>query len=858
MLIYALKTNHLVNPLGFALNTPRLSFKVKDSRGQALERARVTVALDAAMANIVSDSGWRGDIDSLSYAPALALSPRTRYYWRVEAVSDAGESAASETAWFETGKMDEPWHADWITAPIEGNKVFQRTFTLDKQPARARIYATGLGLYEIYINGEKLGDELLAPLCTQYDKWVQVFTYEPALEAGENRIAVMTGRGWFGGRFGFNTQGIPWLFSGTQAIRLELRIEYADGTETVLATGEEGWFATESPVLDDSIYDGETYDPGRDLGDPLPAAPCPEMDARRLMDRLSPPVRVIERLKPAQIFTARNGETVLDLGQEITGYLEFRTEAPKGAKLSLYHGEILQEGNFFNLNYRSAKAEYHYISDGQPRAVRPFFTFYGFRYVKLVGFESPQIEDFAGCVVHSDIEMTSHFESSNPLLNRFAQNALWGQRGNFLDVPTDCPQRDERMGWTGDAQAFSGTACFQMDSQAFFDKYLYDMAMEQALHDGAVPHTVPSMPFLGTSACAWADAATIIPWTNYLFYGDKALLQSQYPVMRDWVDWLYRNDEAHGGARLWRDGFHYADWLALDTKDGSNFGGTDPYFIASSYYYYSTSLLVKAAEALENWADADKYGKLLDEIGEALLDEYFTPGGRLAETSQTAYVCALFMGYAPAKCRKKLAELLEREFERAKGKLRTGFVGTAYLCRVLSQAGNAERAYALLLKEDMPSWLYEVKMGATTVWERWDSVLPDGRLSDLTMNSLNHYAYGAVMEWVYRDVAGINPVEDAPGFRRALIRPRPDRRLPKVAFTFESPVGQYLSAWEMTEERFTWQIEIPFGATAKVVFPFADRKAMGEAYPQYTFAHDGDGVYAELGAGRYTFAYPIE
>jgi alpha-L-rhamnosidase len=366
------------------------------------------------------------------------------------------------------------------------------------------------------------------------------------------------------------------------------------------------------------------------------------------------------------------------------------------------------------------------------------------------------------------------------------------------------------------------------------------------------------MPFLGASACAWADAGAIIPWTNYLFYGDKTLLQSQYGVMRDWVDWLYRNDEAHGGARLWRDGFHYADWLALDTKDGSNFGGTDPYFIASSYYYYSTSLLVKAAEALENWVDAEKYGKLLDEIGEALLDEYFTPGGRLAETSQTAYVCALFMGYAPVKFRKKLADLLEREFERAQGKLRTGFVGTAYLCRVLSQVGNAERAYELLLKEDMPSWLYEVKMGATTVWERWDSVLPDGRLSDLTMNSLNHYAYGAVMEWVYRDAAGINPVEEAPGFRRALIRPRPDKRLPKVAFAFESPVGRYESAWELTEEGFSWQIEIPFGATAKVVFPFADRKAMSEAYPQYTFAHDGDGVYAQLGAGRYGFAYPIE
>lgn len=664
----------------------------------------------------------------------------------------------------------------------------------------------------------------------------------------------MLGDGWYKGRFGF--QGKDKLYGDTQALRCELHIAYADGNVECLASGPQ-WQAVQSRVRFANLYDGEVYDATFDPGSPIAAQVYHGLDGAKLMDRLSPPVRVTERLAPKEILITPAGETVLDLGQEITGYLEFRTRATRGESVTLSYFEILQDGNFYRDNLRSARQEYIYTADGTEAIVRPHFTFFGFRYVKLEGFINPALADFTGCVVHSDIARTSSFVCGHDKINRFAKNVVWGQRGNFLDVPTDCPQRDERMGWTGDAQAFSGTACFQMDCGAFFAKYLYDMRQEQAKREGAVPHVVPDMGLCGEASCAWADAATVIPWNVYLFYGDKTLLRTQYPVMRDWVEWIYRTDETHGGTRLWQVGFHFADWLALDTKNGTPMGGTDMHYIASAYYYYSTTLLLKAAQVLGYTEDAQRYAALQAEILTALRREYFTPAGRLAQTTQTGYICALFMDFAPPEHRALLARLLAKDFEESDGKLRTGFVGTAYLCRTLSQAGLTKLAYSLLLNEEYPGWLYEVNMGATTVWERWNSVLPDGSLSDTGMNSLNHYAYGAVMEWVYRDVAGIQPDEDAPGFRRALLRPQPDERLAQARATYDSAVGLYASAWRFEADgSFRWCLDIPFGASAKAVFPFADAKSLALAYPNIGIRQEEGAVYALLDAGSYEFHYP--
>ncbi len=861
MRVYDLMTNRLVNPLGFSLGRPRLSYKVDQTQGKRQRWARVRIAAGQDMGELLYDSGAREEIDSLCFVPDIALRPRTRYWWDVEVEADNGDTARSAPAFFETGKMEEPWQAPWITAPIEGNTDLHRSFALKGPVASARVYAVGLGLFELYVNDGKAGDELLAPYDNAYDRWIQVETFDVGsmLQPGQNRLTVMLGDGWYKGRFGF--RGQSGIYGDTQALRLELHVQYQDGSGEVLCS-DEGWEATESRVRFANIYDGETYDGSFVPGKPVSAVIYHGLDQANLVDRLSPPVRVTERIAPRELITTPAGETVLDLGQEITGYLEFQCRAEAGAQVKLSYFEILQEGNYFRGNLRSAMQEQVYISngmgaDGTPIAVRPHFTFFGFRYVKLEGFTAPKLEDFTGCVVHSDIARTGRFACSNEKVNRLADNAVWGQRGNFLDVPTDCPQRDERMGWTGDAQAFSGTACFHMESAAFFAKYLYDMRMEQDKREGAVPHVVPMAGLEGQSSCAWADAATIIPWTVYLFYGDRELLRAQYSSMRDWVEWIYRTDEANGGTRLWQVGFHFADWLALDTKDGTAFGGTDPHYIASAYYYYSTSLVLKAARVLGYEEDARRYTQLLDEILEALHREYFTATGRLAQTTQTGYVCALFMGFAPQEHRERLAKLLGLEFRASYGKLRSGFVGTAYLCRTLSQCGMDELAYNLLLNEEYPGWLYEVNMGATTVWERWNSVLPDGRLSDLNMNSLNHYAYGAVMEWAFRDVAGLNPVEDAPGFRRALLQPRPDARLTHAGAVYDSAAGEYESCWTLENGTFRWTVKVPFGATATAVFPRADVDALAAAYPALKVRCLDGQATAELEAGKYCFEYTL-
>ena len=852
MRIVETMTNRLTDPVGFDLQPIRLSWKVADAASRTQKTARVEIASSPDFSALLYDSGCREDIDSLAFTPDMPISPRTRYYWRVTVVSETGETATSDPAFFETGKMNEPWHARWLSDPDNECFCLTRQIDVKKPLSRARAYSTALGVYEVYVDGHKIGDELLAPYYNACDNWLQAETFDltDAMKNGGHTVCVMLGGGWAVSRFGLD--GGKHVYSDRTMFLMEICLTYEDGTEEWIYT-DESWTETDSPVVESSIYDGETYDPGRELQ--TRPVRIEEKGYDLIRDRLSPPVRVTQRVAPAQIITTPAGETVLDLGQEITGYLEFVSRAPKGTTQKLYYFEILQGGNFYRDNLRSAKEEYTYISDGTARAVRPFHTFFGFRYVKLEGFESPDIADFTGCVVHSDLPILISVTTSNPKVNRFAQNALWGQRGNFLDTPTDCPQRDERLGWTGDAQAFSGTACFQMDCGAFYEKYLFDMLTEQNKREGNVPFVIPAVGMQGAGSCAWADAACVIPWTSYLFYGDKEALSKAYDNMRSWVEWIRRTDESTGGRRLWTVGFHFADWLALDSKNNDVMGGTDPYFIASAYYYYSTSLLVKAARTLGYTRDEARYGQLLTEIFEALKNEYFTPTGRLAQTTQTAYVCALFMGFAPEEHKKRLAALLDKELSDVHGKLRTGFVGTAYLNRVLTHAGLNRRAYELMVNEEYPGWLFEVNMGATTVWERWNSVLPDGSISDTGMNSLNHYAYGAVMEWVYRDAAGLNPVEDAPGFRKALIEPNPHYLLPKISVRYDSAMGWYESSWEIQKNRFIWDVEVPFGAQAELRFPEGDKSALSATHPELTFVVRGGKVACLVPAGRYRFDY---
>lgn len=847
MIISHLKVNRLYNPLGFELgDKPKLSWIVESDKAKRQLAAQVQVALDSDFKEIIFDSGKRSDIESSCYPLDIKLEPRTRYFWRVKVWGDDGSCVTSETAWFETAKMDEPWRAKWITPDMDStvHPILFCDFEVKKEVKYARAYVCGLGLYEINLNGQKVGDEYLSPGFTAYDKWIPYQTYDITfdLKKGQNHIEVILGNGWYKGRYGINRKR-NFRYGDKFALICEIFISYEDGSSEVLVTDDVLWKARKSNIMDSSIYDGEFID---DLAQDDAVYPVSiiDLDVKKLQARRNPPVKIKERLKPVEVIHTPAGEIVLDMGQNMTGWLEFTNRAPAGTEILLQFGEVLQEGNFYRDNLRTAKCEFRYISDGKEKRVRPHFTFYGFRYVKLTkwyGDVNP--EDFCGCVLYSDIEQTGNITTDNELINRLFKNVLWGQKGNFLEIPTDCPQRDERMGWTGDAQIFSGTAAFNMDVYAFFSKYLYDLMLEQSARGGNVPVVIPAHGVEINGSCGWGDAAVIIPWNMYLYYGDKTILEQQYESMKGWVDYIKSRDEAAGGKRLWTNDFHFGDWLSLDVDDPKNrFGGTELTFLASAFYSFSASIVAKAARVLGKESDALYYEQLSKEVRSAIQKEYFTPTGRLAINTQTAYVIALYMDLVPDEFRERVAHQLRLKLKESKYYLRTGFLGTPYLCRVLSENGSNDISYRLLTNTDYPSWLYEVKMGATTVWERWNSILPDGRISDTKMNSLNHYAYGSIVEWMYKNAAGIKPMEEFPGFKRFKLEPQPHYLLKSLKAEFVSPYGKIVSKWEILEDgSLKFYFKVPFNTTAELVLPDSE-------------GTEFEGVH-ELESGEYTFSY---
>ena len=858
MRIRNMQVNHLTDPLGYECEYPVFSWVTENVRGKCQEKVRMEIALDRAMKKVIYDSGWQREIDSCGFCPNVQISPRTRYYWRVKVLTDRREKVVSPVAWFETGKSQELWQGQWIQADFnqknpEIHPLFQKKFQVPKDLASARIYICGLGLFEVLVNGEKVSEEYLAPFYTDYHNWIQYVTYDitPLLKKGEeNAVGAALGNGWYKGRFSYE-KDMYGLYGKDFQLLAELRLERETGEELVIAT-DESWECGPSPVKESGIYDGEVYDARLETDHfatvsctlPCKAVKGPGVSVP-LKDRLSPPLRIIQRIQEPKKILTPAGETVLDFGQEITGWAEFLCDEEKGREIRLQYGEVLQDGCFYRDNLRTAKAEMTYISSGEKQWVRPHFTFYGFRYVKVTGMTEVDPRNFTACVIHSDIRRTGNIQTSSEKVNRLFENTVWGQKGNFLDVPIDCPQRDERLGWTGDAQAFCATASFHMETPAFYRKYLYDMKEDQKIYRGGVPHVVPDVlgqvqriknqsedpvtkegEWTTYGSCAWGDAACIIPWTLYKFYGDEILLAEQYPIMRDWVDYIFRVDEEQcGGSRLWSTGFHFADWLALDNPDKtSSFGGTDNTYVATAFYYYSAMLTAKAAYVLGIRQDARAYRQLAKEIKAAFRRKYFDSKGDLMVKTQTAMVLALYFKLAPKSARKKIAGELKKNIRSHGMHLTTGFVGTCYLCLALSEMGMDQEAYSLLLQEEYPGWLYEVNMGATTVWERWNSILPDGHISDTGMNSLNHYAYGVIAEWMYRCMCGLNPAEKGPGFRRAVIAPKPDRRLGFARCSYDSARGLYESGWEWKKKGILFQVRVPFNTRAKFILPYRGKR----------------------------------
>ncbi len=700
------------------------------------------------------------------------------------------------------------------SAPILCPKMWKDFAIHDAQKAKLQI--TGLGLYRAFLNGKRIGQDYLTPGFNDYDAYLRVQTYDVTrlLMKAQNRLEIWMGNGWYKGRLGFDG-GKSNRWGERYLLAAKLEITLTSG-ETVTVETDESWLASASPIADGGIYDGEIRDDTCEAGEAVPCVAA-ENDYT-LVPQFSPCIRVKEERKGKLIQTPA-GEQVIDFGQNMAGILRFVNRLPRGKTMRIQTGEVLQNGNFYRDNLRTAKSEFVYTSDGIEKEVEPMFTFFGFRYAKVEGIEAVNPDDFTALCLSSDLKETLRAETSHEKLNRLMRNSLWSQRSNFLDVPTDCPQRDERLGWTADTQVFVNTACYQMDCRDFYRKYMRDLRADQQMYyQGDLPAYSPSLKGEAIHGGAvWADAGTIIPWNVYMNYGDKELLRENYPMMRDYAEYLIAADERAGRTHLVFPSFTFGDWLAQDGMGPQSLkGGTDDAFIQGVYYLNSIELTARAAQELVEKADAEKYQALAGKIRAALLDEYFSPNGNLTIDTQTGYVLALYYGIYRNK--EKLLRGFHRRVERDFYRITCGFTGAPLMLPVLLDNGMTDVAYRMLLTEEFPGWLYAVNLGATTIWERWNSLEADGTISGTGMNSLNHYAYGSVCEAVYSRIMGLQNA--APGWKKALIAPKIDGRLHAASISYDSPAGKWEVKWRIAENGdVILEIAVPQGATAHVVLP---------------------------------------
>lgn len=698
--------------------------------------------------------------------------------------------------------------SEWIKGcekNLRGGTVYLKNFRCAAKAEKAILKITALGVYEAKLNGERVGDFILAPGWTSYLNRLQVQSYDVTdMLKTENSLEVTVGQGWRA--IANKRDGSDFLGYRDTALIAELTIVYADGTAESIVT-DSSWTARESKLRYTNIYDGDIYDATFKAGSARHCI-CVDLEKDMLIPQEGEKIVEQEWMPALQIIKTLAGETVIDFGQNMTGYVEFRIKGTPGVQATISHGETLdRDGNFYNANYRSADAQIKFICDGEEHTYKSALTFFGFRYIRLENWpDEIKKENFTAIVVHSDIRRTGYFECSDETVNKLFKNIIWGQKSNFLDVPTDCPQRDERLGWTGDAQVFVRTASLNFDVKRFFKKWLRDLAADQG-RDGCVPHVVPNIFDDMGGSSAWSDAAVICPWEIYRTYGDKKILEDQFDSMKAWIDWMRERSE--NGRRS--GGSHFGDWLGLDSPEGSYKGATPEELIATAYYKYSTELFIKAAHALGR--DVAEYENIPAEAAKAFRREYME-NGRVKNAMQTACVLALYFDITDdrAATAGQLNELIERA-----GHLETGFVGTPYLLHALSDNGYAETAYDLLLRREYPSWLYPISKGATTVWEHWDGIKPDGTMWSTDMNSFNHYAYGAVADWMYGAAAGINSDPDRPGFEHIIFRPVTDRRLDFVKASIDTRRGTVASEWRRENGRIKYIFTVPEGCCASAV-----------------------------------------
>ncbi|MRG48030.1 Bacterial alpha-L-rhamnosidase [Chitinophaga sp. SYP-B3965] len=831
-----LTCDYKVNPLGIDNLKPQLSWILFSTDKNVLQSAyeiRVSEGKRAV---------WKtGKVNSsqsvhIPYEGEVLLSGK-KYSWQVRVWDDKGKvSEWSEVSTWEMGLLTaSDWQAKWIEAKeVTDGKVspapmFKKGFTLAKPVKSARLYATAHGLYEAYLNGKRVGRDYFRPGWTS-KKRLQYQTYDVTalLQKGVNIVETTVGDGWYRGNLEFNNKRNT--YGKEVALLFQLVVTYADGsTEQIISDGT--WSSSfNGPILASDIYNGETYDARKAFNnDVWVTVRVLDISKDNLVAEFGPTVTKHEEFKPVKMITTPKGEVVADFGQNLVGWVRIRVKGKAGDTVVLHHAEVLdKEGNFYTDNLRGAKQENRFIlKGGDVETLEPHFTFQGFRYVKVSGV----MPELTAVAIYSDMSPAGTFECSNPLINQLQHNIQWGQKGNFLDVPTDCPQRDERLGWTGDAQVFFNTAAYNMNVAGFFTKWLKDLKMDQH-PTGNIPVVIPDVRSVKNAGSAgWGDVATIIPWNFYVAYGDKQLLQEQYPSMKAWVNYIRSISKDN----LWNSGPHYGDWLFYipnDDKDGKA-AITDKFLIAQAFYANSTQNLINAARILGNEADVKEYTALLDTVKKAFMHEYVAPSGRLVSSSQTAYVLALNFDLLPEGLRASAAKRLADNIASYGNHLTTGFLGTPYLCHVLTRFGYNDVAYKLLLQDTYPSWLYPVKKGATTIWERWDGIKQDGSFQNVGMNSFNHYAYGAIGDWMYKVVAGINPDVTQVGYKHIVIAPKPGGGLTSASASYKTLYGEVKSAWRVTGDVVKLDITIPCNTTATIILPDGKKQDVGSGEYQY-------------------------
>ena len=817
MRLYDLRIEYRENPSGLSVERPRFSWKIESEEKNTLQTEYHLVV--SSQGKTVWDSGMqKSDQSVLIPYHGETLQEEQEYVVTLTVKDNHGNEAEGQMK-FTTGIFDvRHFQAKMIRHDFSEEEtacpVFYQHFSLEKPVRAAYLYATAWGVYEAAVNGCRIGNAYMTPGWTDYHKILQYQFYDITEGLKEDNLLELTvGNGWYKGILSFDCK--PNRYGNCTGAWAELHITYEDGTKKVIAT-DETWKVRTGEICYSEIYMGETIDtnaPKIEEGK-VTALPGSVFHMETLTPQVNEPVRITERLAAKRIFTDGAGNQIVDFGQNLTGLVEVHICGKKGQKIRIRHAELLDEnGVFYPDTLRTAKSEDTYILNGEDQVLMPHFTFHGFRYAAVEGIDHPKPEMFTACVMHSDMRKTGDFHCSNEKVNQLQSNIAWSMRDNFFDIPSDCPQRDERLGWMGDAQVFSWTAAFNRETALFFTKWMRDVSAASSLEQG-VPHIVPDIQ--GTySSAAWSDAAVVIPWVVYQTYGDKRILEENWKCMHEWVDYIHNHVNENG---LWMSGYQYGDWLALDREMGDkSVGATDVYLVSNAYYIYVTGLVAKTARVLDKPEETVYYRALKEETLKSFREEFYTSRGRIVSETQTACALSLHFGLAPEGFRKKILNALVSNIEDHQNHLTTGFVGTPYLCHALSDNGAHDTAAFLFMREDMPSWLYEVNHGATTLWERWDGIRPDGSMPHPGLNSMNHYANGAIGDWMYRKIGGISQLEA--GYHKFCVKPMFVRGIEEAQVALESPYGTIRSHWSCRLGKIRLEVEVPVNTQAIIMLP---------------------------------------